>query len=252
MKLLKSRDQHILVDERYLRKIVSVADIKSDESVLEVGCGPGNLTRLLLRRAKKVVGIEKDSRFVELLKKKFSGYLESGRFEIVEGDALKVEFPDCDKFVSNIPFSISTPLTFKIFRHGFKLSVVTYQKEFAERLVAREGSKKYGRLSVIAKIYCQAEIVDVIPRRAFRPPPKVDAAIVKIVHEPEIEVENLEIFEDLVTFAFSRRRKKFSKILEEWCEKRNLKVSDMGYGDERPEKIPPEVFAEIADSVRTG
>lgn len=248
MKLLKSRDQHILKDRRYLKKIVSVAEIKDDE-VLEVGCGPGNLTSLLLKKAKKVYGIEKDGRFVELLKKKFSGYIEEGKFEIIEGDALKVEFPECDKFVSNIPFSISSPLTFKVLKHGFKLSVVTYQKEFAERLVAREGSKKYGRLSVIAKAYCKAEIVDVIPRHAFKPVPKVDAAIVKIIHEPEIRVENIEIFEDLVTFVFSRRRKKFSKVLEEWCEKRKVKVSDMGYGDERPEKIPPEVFAEIADSL---
>lgn len=121
-------------------------------------------------------------------------------------------------------------MTFKVLKHGFKLSVVTYQKEFAERLVAREGSKKYGRLSVIAKAYCKAEIVDIIPRYAFKPVPKVDAAIVKIVHEPEIKVENLEVFEDLVTFVFRGGGRSSRRFLRSGARKEKLELATWGTG----------------------
>ena len=251
MKLLKSKGQHILVDRRFIYKIIRYADLSYDETVLEVGCGLGNLTRLLLRNAKIVYGIEIDERFVNLLQKKFSDEIESGRFVLIKGDALKVEFPKFDKFVANIPFQISSPLTFKLFKYDFKLAVITYQKEFAERLIARPGSKKYGRLSVVARAYCKAEILDTIPPKAFRPRPKVESAIVRIIPEPEIVVRNLDVFEDLVKFAFSRRRKKFKKILDEWCKERGHDVQiPKGYEDKRPEEIPPEIYAEIVDSVQ--
>lgn len=250
MRLLKSKGQHILVDRRYLYKILRYADLSYDDVVLEVGCGLGNLTRLLLKSVKKVYGIEVDRRFCEVLREKFKDEIEAGRFVLIEGDALKVEFPNFDKFVANIPYQISSPLTFKLLKHDFKLAVITYQKEFAERLVAREGSKRYGRLSVIAKAYCKAEILDRIPPKAFKPKPKVESVIVRIVPSPEIEVRNKDVFEDLVRFAFSRRRKKFGKILEEWSMLRGykVKISDK-YVDKRPEDIPPEVYAEIADSL---
>jgi 16S rRNA (adenine1518-N6/adenine1519-N6)-dimethyltransferase len=250
MKLLKSKGQHILVDKRYLYKIVRYADLSYSDTVLEVGCGTGLLTRLLLKNAKMVYGIEIDGRFVNLLQKKFSTEIESGRFVLIKGDALKVEFPKFDKFVANIPYQISSPLTFKLFKHDFKLAVITYQKEFAERLIAKPGSKKYGRLSVVAKAYCKAEILDIIPPKAFKPKPKVESAIVRMIPEPEIEVKNKELFEDLVRFAFSRRRKKFGKILEEWCEEKSYTIEVPNeYKDKRPEEIPPEVYAEIADSL---
>ncbi len=250
MKLLKSKGQHILVDRRFIYKIIRYADLSYDDTVLEVGCGLGNLTRLLLKNVKKVYGIEIDERFVSLLQKKFSTEIESGRFVLIKGDALKVDFPKFDKFVANIPFQISSPLTFKLFKHDFKLAVITYQKEFAERLIAKPGSKKYGRLSVVAKAYCKAEILDTIPPKAFKPRPKVESAIVRMIPEPEIEVKNKEIFEDLVRFAFSRRRKKFGKILEEWCKEKGYSIEVPNqYRDRRPEEIPPEVYAELADSV---
>lgn len=248
MKLYKSKGQHILVDRRYLYKIVRYADLRYDR-VLEVGCGSGLLTRLLLKNAKVVYGIEIDGRFVNLLRRKFSSEIESGRFVLIKGDALKVEFPKFDKFVANIPYQISSPLTFKLLKHDFKLAVVTYQKEFAERLTAKPGSKKYGRLSVIAKAYCKAEILDTIPPNAFKPKPKVESAIVRIIPKPEIDVKNKELFEDLVRFAFSRRRKMFGKILKEWCEKKGYLIKSCEYNYKRPEEIPPEIYAEIVDSL---
>ncbi len=250
MKLLKSRGQHVMVDKRYLYKMIRYAELSFNDVVLEVGCGTGRLTRLLLKSVEKVYGIEVDDRMVRYLQKRFDDEIKSGRFVLIHGDALKVEFPRFDKFVASIPYQISSPLTFKLLKHDFKLAVVTYQKEFAERLVAKPGSKKYGRLSVVSRAYCRAEIMDTIPPKAFKPRPKVESAIVRIIPEPEVRVENKEVFEDLVKFAFSRRRKMFGKIVEEWCTERGY---DVRVPDEmkrkRPEEIPPEVYAEIADSV---
>jgi 16S rRNA (adenine1518-N6/adenine1519-N6)-dimethyltransferase len=250
MKLFKSKGQYELVNKRILYKIARYADLSYDDVVLEVGCGTGRLTSLLLKNVRKVYGIEVDERFVNYLRKVFDHEIQSGRFELIHGDAVKVEFPKFDKFVSNIPYQISSPLTFKLFKHDFKLAVVMYQKEFAERLVAKPGSKKYGRLSVVAKAYCKAEILEIVPPSAFKPRPKVESAIVRIVPEPEIEVKNKELFEDLVRFAFSRRRKMLGKILEDWCEEKGAEVDiPEELKRKRPEDIPPEVYAEIADSV---
>ncbi len=250
MKLSKVKGQHMLVSRKFISRIVRYAELSFDDVVLEVGCGTGNLTKFLLRSVEKVYGIEIDERMVGILRKRFEHEIKAGRFVLIHGDALKVEFPEFDKFVASIPYSISSPLTFKLLKHDFKLAVVTYQREFAERLVAKPGSKKYGRLSVVAKAYCRAEILDTIPPKAFKPKPKVESAIVRIFPEPEIEVRNLDVFEDLVRFAFSRRRKMFGKIVEEWCKMKGFSV----YVPEevrrkRPEEIPPEIYAEIADSV---
>ena len=243
MKLVRRLGQHILVSKAILNKIVNYAEISGKDTVLEVGCGTGNLTEMLLKKARKVIGIEKDKRFIDLLQKKFKNEIEVGRLELIEADALKIEWPSFDKFVSNIPYQISSPLTFRLFKHDYKLAVVTYQKEFAERLTATSG-KKYGRLSVIARIYCKAEILDIVPPEAFRPKPKVDSAVVRIIPKPEIEVRNKELFEDFVRFVFTRRRKKFGKIAQEY----GLRVPD-DLKDKRPEEIPPEVFAEIVDDL---
>lgn len=245
MKLFRKEGQHILTDRRVLQRIVSYAEVSKKDSILEVGCGPGNLTAHLIRRAEIVYGIEKDRRFTEILRRKFSQEIDEGKFVLIEGDALKVEWPEFDKFVSNIPYKISSELTFRLFRHGFKLAVVMYQKEFAERLTAREGSRSYGRLSVVARAYCRAEILEVVKPSAFRPMPKVDSAIVRLIPDPEIHVKDMKKLDVLLKEAFGNRRKKFGKVL------RKLGIScDVGeFEDERPENIPPEVFARLSECI---
>jgi len=243
MKLSRKEAQHILVDKRVLRRIVSYANLSRKDIVLEVGCGTGNLTSYLLKHSGRLYGIEKDKRFVKMLKERFSDEIDNGKFVLMEGDALKIEWPSFDKFVSNIPYKISSELTFRLFKTGFKLAVVMYQREFAERLVAREGSKKYGRLSVTAKAFSRAEILEIVSPNSFRPKPRVESAIVRLYPEPEIEVRNIEKFERLVRIAFSNRRKKFGKIAEMLgieCDIGDLK-------DERPENIPPEIYARLSE-----
>ncbi len=248
IKLFKSKGQYILKDKAILKRIVKYADVNQNDVILEVGCGTGALTKILLKNAKKVYGIELDKRFIDLLSKKFKDEIKKGRLELIHGDALKIDFPNFDKFISNIPYQISSPLTFKLFKYDFKLAVITYQKEFAERLVASPGDKNYGRLSVVAKAYCSAEILEVIPNTAFVPVPKVDSAIVRLTKKPQILVKNSEIFEDLVRFSFSMRRKKFKKIVDAWCKKYNISLDIPSELENlRPEDISPETFAEISN-----
>ncbi|HID43637.1 MAG TPA: ribosomal RNA small subunit methyltransferase A [Archaeoglobaceae archaeon] len=242
--------QHFLVDRRVIRRICDYADLYADDTVLEVGCGRGNLTEELLKRAGKVYGIEIDRNLVSVLRERFQKEIRDGKFELIQGDALKVDFFQFKKFVSNIPYKISSPLTFKLLKSDFEVAVIMYQKEFAERLIANAMGKNYGRLSVIAKSYCRAEILEYVPKTRFRPMPDVDSAIVKIIPKPKFEIRNREVFEDLVTFVFSRKRKMLNKSILEWAELRKLKVNlKENLMKKRPEEVEPEVYAMLADSV---
>lgn len=237
-------DQHMVVDRNLLGRIVRYAELREKDTVLEVGCGTGNLTKFLLKNAGKVVGIEKDSKLAERLKMIFSEEIKEGRFELLVGDALKVEFPKFNKFVSNIPYSISSQLTFKLLRHSFELAVVMYQLEFAERLCGEDS-----RLGVVAKAYCKAEIVERVKPTAFSPPPRVNSAVVRILPEPEVKVRNLELFEKFVTFAFSMRRKKMGRIVQEFEKRYGIKIPlEDSLAEKRPEVIGARKFAEMVDA----
>lgn len=235
----------MLVNRAVVERIVEYAELESDDIVLEVGCGTGNLTKALLSRS-VVIGIEKDPKLVRLLRDKFTEELATGRLTIIQGDALKIEFPTFTKFVSNIPYEISSPLVFKLLKHNFRSAVIMLQREFAERLVGEDN-----RLGVITKAYCRAKLLEIVSRENFKPVPKVDSAIVRLEPIPKLEVRNLKLFELFVTFAFSMRRKKLGRILREF-EKRygytyecNEEISE-----KRPEEIGAENFARIADGLR--
>ncbi|AAB89464.1 MULTISPECIES: 16S rRNA (adenine(1518)-N(6)/adenine(1519)-N(6))-dimethyltransferase RsmA [Archaeoglobus] len=240
MKLRKSLGQHMLVDRRVISRIVGYAELSEDDVVLEVGCGTGNLTSALLRKC-SVVGIEKDPLMVKRLRERFSDFIGKGRFRLIQGDALKVDFPYFTKFVANIPYKISSPLTFKLLKTDFRLAVVMYQREFAERLCGEDN-----RLGVISKTYCKAEILEIVKPSSFNPPPKVESAIVRIVPEPEVFVENRELFEKFVTFAFSMRRKRMGKIVQEFRKRYGVELAvNKNLAEKRPEELGARKFAEI-------
>ena len=242
MKLYKREGQHILKDRALMRRIIRYAELESRDVVLEVGCGTGNLTEFIIKKAGKVYGIEKDRRFIHILERRFESKISEGKFTILHGDALKIEWPDFDKFVSNIPYSISSPLTLRLLTGRYRLAVVMYQREFAERLTALPGSKNYGRLSVMARALCNAEILEFVKPSSFYPKPKVDSAIVRITPEPQIRVKNLNSLDRLLKTAFSMRRKKFGNI----ARKLGISISE-GLKNERPENISPEVYAELSE-----
>lgn len=236
----------MVVDRALIRRIVDYAELRSDDIVLEIGCGTGNLTAALLEKC-KVIGIEKDQKFVRLLQEKFREEIESERFVLIHGDALKVSFPYFTKMVSNIPYEISSPLVFKLLSHEFELAVLMLQREFAERLCGEDS-----RLGVITKAYCKAQILEIVGKESFKPMPMVDSAVVKILPESSVKVKNRELFEQFVTFAFSMRRKKLGKIAREFERRFGIKVTlDNTIADKRPEEIGAKKFAEIVNDIRT-
>ncbi len=202
----KSLDQHFLVDKGAIQKEIETADIKGNETVLEIGPGSGTLTCELVKAAGKVIVIEIDSLLANLIRKEFGDSVL-----VIEGDALKVEYPAFDKCVSNIPYSISGKLTIKLGELG-KPAVLMYQKEFAKRLVAKPGEREYSRISVMAQYYFVPEYICTVPKHCYYPAPKVDSAIVKLaVKKKRMKVRDEEMFRRIVRALFTHRNQKAKK-----------------------------------------
>jgi len=159
--------QNFLIVPDVIERNVERAELNSGDAVLEIGPGLGTMTDALSRRAGKVYAIEKDKRMVEILRNEYSW----SNVEIIEGDAMKVELPRFNKVVSNLPYQISSPITFRLLRHHFERAVLMYQLEFARRMVAPPGDKNYSRLSVMVASKARAELVERIGRGAFWPKP---------------------------------------------------------------------------------
>ena len=201
--------QNFLIVEDVVKREVERAGIKESETVLEIGPGLGVLTDELSRVAKKVYAVENDPRVIEILKNEYGW----SNVEIINADALKIEFPPFDRIVSNLPYQISSPITFKFLKHEFKRAVLIYQLEFAQRMVAKPGDRNYSRLSVMVQAKARAELVEKIGRGAFYPKPKVDSAV--IVMEPKPKKEQVILNEDLVKALFQHRRKTASRALKD-------------------------------------
>ncbi|AIF69122.1 16S rRNA methyltransferase [Palaeococcus pacificus DY20341] len=201
--------QNFLIVEDIIKREVERAEIKENETVLEIGPGLGVLTDELSRVAKKVYAIEKDSRVIEILKNEYKW----SNVEIINADALKIEFPPFDKIVSNLPYQISSPITFKFLKYDFKKAVLIYQLEFAQRMVAKPGDKNYSRLSVMVQAKANAALVERIGKGAFYPKPKVDSAV--IIMEPKPKKEQIILNENLVKALFQHKRKIASKALKD-------------------------------------
>jgi len=197
--------QNFLVSEEVIEEEVRNASISPSDTVLEVGAGVGNLTERLLDVAGRVIVVEKDGALVKVLKERFRG---AGNLTILGGDVLKIELPDFDRTVSNIPYQISSPLTLKLLKKGFEKGIIIYQREFARRMVAGPGSRDYSRISVATYYYAEARILDEVPPECFYPEPEVHSAIVELTprKSPPFLV-NEEQFFKLVRGLFVHRRK---------------------------------------------
>jgi 16S rRNA (adenine1518-N6/adenine1519-N6)-dimethyltransferase len=259
IKLSRRAGQHQVVDPIVLEKMVDHARLSREDVVLEIGPGIGNLTRLLAQHAGKVISVERDRRFVRVLR----AQLRSLRnVQIVHGDALRIEFPKFDKVVANLPYGISSDITFRLLEHKFELAVLMYQREFAERLVANPGSDSYSRLTVNTYYRAQVELLDEVPPEAFVPRPKVTSAIVRLrPREPPFQVKDEQIFFKVVRALFQHRRQRVRNALyhsfEEVFPKKHLSKGErrMFIDEKLPDEIAearvidlePKEFGSIAD-----
>ncbi len=204
----KKLGQHFLIDKNIIRKEVELAEVRKDDVILEIGAGFGMLTEELLKHAKKVIAIEKDPGLVEVLGEEFEGQIEEGRLEVIEGDALEIEFPFFTKCVSNIPYSISSPIVEKLCNYG-KDSTLCVQKDFGERLVAHPGDKNYSRITVLVKFYFEPYYLHTVSRSCFLPPPNVDSCIVRLIPRKEhpVSMEDRDCFFGMVKALFTHKKK---------------------------------------------
>ncbi len=196
-------DQHFLIDESIMEEQINYANISKEDLVLEIGPGLGFLTKKLCQRAGKVIAIEVDKRLIPLLNNEIS----SNNFELIEGDALSVELPRFSKCVSNIPYSVSSPLTFLILDRDFDLSVLMYQREFAERMITLHGNRKYSRLSVSVQVRADVEYLRTVPPRFFFPRPKVYSALVRLIPSKKFEIRDKVFFDNFLRAIFQHKRK---------------------------------------------
>lgn len=215
----KSFGQHFLLDLNITRKIARLAAVGAGDHVIEVGPGPGGLTRALLESGARVTAVEKDERFRPLLEE-LAGACPTLR--LVFGDALQVNETDLAEgapahLVSNLPYNVGTPLLIKWLTGPWTPASLTlmFQKEVADRIVAGPGDEAYGRLAVIVQATCQAQRVMDVPARAFTPPPKVDSAVVRLVPRADRPPPQLlKALERVTAAAFGQRRKMLRSSLK--------------------------------------
>lgn len=222
----KALGQHFLLDMNITRRIARTAGELAGKPVIEVGPGPGGLTRALLEAGARVVAIEKDARFLPLLEPLVEW--SDGRLRIVHGDALAVDEETllhgspapspagaahagetrAVQIVSNLPYNVGTPLLVKWLKAGAWRGDMTlmFQKEVAQRIVAKPGDDAYGRLAVLAQARCHARLEFSVPARAFTPPPKIASAIVRLTDRAD-PYPHLDMLERVTAAAFGQRRK---------------------------------------------
>jgi 16S rRNA (adenine1518-N6/adenine1519-N6)-dimethyltransferase len=239
--------QNFLVDCGVLSRIADYAELNPADNVLEIGAGTGNLTEVLSRRAGRVYAVEVDCGLAVGLKGRFANVKN---VKVIDGDALKVELPDYNKVVSNLPYQISSKITYRILSKPFYLAVLMYQKEFAKRLIAVPGTEDYGRLSMVVGHYSRAEILEYVSRTAFRPNPRVGSAIVRLRPRSDRLDVNHECFMRLATGLFSHRRKKLGPALEAMgVSKEAFAELDRSILDYRAEEIDPEMAAWLSEKL---
>lgn len=185
------------------------AAIRPTDVILEIGPGTGNMTVRMLERCKKVVACEIDVRLAAELQKRVQGTELQPRLQILIGDVLKSELPFFDLCIANIPYQISSPLIFKLLIHRpfFRCAVLMFQREFAQRLVAKPGDKLYCRLSVNTQLLARVDMLMKVGKNNFKPPPKVESSVIRLEPKNPPPPVNFTEWDGLTRIAFLRKNK---------------------------------------------
>jgi 16S rRNA (adenine1518-N6/adenine1519-N6)-dimethyltransferase len=249
------RDQHFLIDPNAVQRIADLEDVRG-KRVLEIGPGNGALTCALLDRGAFVHAIELDGNLCEQLADTFSSEIARGQLTVQHGDATRCEIPPFEITVSNLPYSASSKITFRLLQAGFSVGVLMYQSEFADRMVARAGTKDCGRLSIMVQTYAAVQICFRLPPQCFSPRPQVHSTVVKLFpREPIFPINDRRLYADVVRALFSHRRKTVRNCLKGsvgsmlspvWVERAIAALPDVIL-QSRPEALYLEDFATIAN-----
>jgi len=208
MILSKNKGQHILKSQTILNQILKLVP-DSNLPYLEIGPGTGNLTEKLLTK-NSVNAIELDPRMVQHLNHRF----QNSKLNLVCGDFLKTELPPFEVCVSNVPYNISSPLLFKLLHSKARECILMFQKEFADRLLARPGDSNYSKLTVASELYCESEFLLSVGRQHFLPEPEVDSSVVRLKISPKYKVDSYQ-FEELLKVCFLRKNRVLSSLFKE-------------------------------------
>jgi len=232
------KDQHFLIDRNAVRRIADLVDLR-DRLILEIGPGEGILTGELLSREAKVNAVEIDPDLVDELILFFADEIETGRLTVICGDAIRCDLPPFDVVVSNLPYSASSKITFRLLAAGFEEAVLMYQEEFARRMVAPAGTPDCGRLSIMVQTYCCVERCFDLPPQAFSPKPQVRSTVVRMkLRGPLFPISDDALYADVVRALFSHRRKTVKN-----CLRNSAGILDPALAEKMLAALPDEILA---------
>lgn len=251
----KSLGQHFLFDLNLTGRIARAAGDLSQGTTIEIGPGPGGLTRALLEAgANRLIAIERDHRAIAILGEVSAFY--PGRLEVLAGDALKVEADKLGaaprRIVANLPYNISTVLLLAWLRHAeaFESLTLMFQSEVVDRLAAKPRCGEYGRLSVITQWRCEVRPLFNVAREAFIPPPKVTSTVVQLTPRPHpLAPARTETLERVTAAAFGQRRKMLRSSLKSLGNAQELLAAAGLDGTMRAEEVSVEGFCALARAV---
>ncbi|HEX5756392.1 MAG TPA: 16S rRNA (adenine(1518)-N(6)/adenine(1519)-N(6))-dimethyltransferase RsmA [Arenimonas sp.] len=257
----KSLGQHFLVDRACIERIVFAIDPRPGERIVEIGPGQGAITLPLLRVHHALTVIEFDRDLITPLSEAAHGV---GELRIIHKDVLQVDFSKLAlddgqskpqlRLVGNLPYNISSPILFHALEHAAAIRDMHFmlQKEVVDRMAADPGSKVYGRLSVMLQAYCEVIALFDVPPEAFRPPPKVDSAVVRMIPKAAdaVGINDPALFASVVRDAFGQRRKTLRNALSQICSGDDIAAAGIR-PDARAEQLAVAEFVRLANHLTT-
>ncbi len=245
--------QNFLHDAGVVQRIVSAIDPRPGQRLVEIGPGPGALTRRILPLAGELTVVELDRDLIPLLERECAGL---GELHIHCADALLFDFcalrrpPEQIRLFGNLPYNISTPLLFHLFHQTACIQEMHFmlQRDLVERMTAPPGSRTYGRLSVLVQFHCRAEMLFCVRPGAFTPAPRVESAVIRLTphRRPPVEMKHPELLARLVSEAFAQRRKTLRNTLRRMLDAEQIRAAGVDPGA-RAEQLSLEEFARLAD-----
>ena len=249
---LKRFGQHFLLNVEARGRLIDEANLSPKDTVVEVGAGLGFLTEALVKRAGKVLAIEKDRTLAKHLQDQLS---TNRNLQVIQGDALTIPIPAHAKIVSSPPYNISSKLVLQILGSKFRMASLMLQEDFVKRLTARSGSRDYGRLTVMVTTHARAEYIQTVSRSSFYPPPRVDSAIATITPtHPMSLIKDEKQFEELVRVLFTQRRRKAYGVLSRYlqanyCKQRDEILTQAELSDKRVYELSPIEFVNLSNLI---